>query len=457
MIELKKATLGPVSTYSNRLAVLIFLVMALYSAYSIFVEIETFVSQVTSQIETAISRYDNSGELYRLQGDLSTTLDAIRDSHQPNTQVRVFSDSQRVAEWGDSTGLWKISLGKSFISKSQKKIEIFYEIQIFPLLLYKLIISLAVSLSLFAMFTYQKRLVARHLEGVIAPIETLTKRLGALRNQLEGKSQLGGIHFEDSHITELNLLGKTLEHLFSSIQSYQDEIRSLSVEKAQREIARQVAHDIRSPITALNAVVSSMNEVDDDRKRLLKSVSQRINQIADDLLIKSKPEIALRSEATKSEISTFDAVSVVRQLIEEKRVIYCQGSKCSIEFISDLKKAECKGNGAIFSRIISNLINNSYEAKTLTSDLEIKICVEQTNSRTIVSVLDNGCGIPPHILNHIDGDNFGRQYMPSSKSGSGLGIYHAKANITAWDGEIAFSSSLNVGTSVRIELENSID
>ena len=68
-------------------------------------------------------------------------------------------------------------------------------------------------------------------------------------------------------------------------------VESMSVElenSATINIARQVAHDIRSPLSALNIVASTLHDVPESKRKLIGNAISRINQIANDLLAKGQ-------------------------------------------------------------------------------------------------------------------------------------------------------------------------
>ncbi|TAK73186.1 MAG: sensor histidine kinase, partial [Gammaproteobacteria bacterium] len=98
-----------------------------------------------------------------------------------------------------------------------------------------------------------------------------------------------------------------------------------------------------------------------------------------------------------------------------------------------------------FKRVISNLINNAYEA-TIAQGI-VTITLKSNEKKVIITIKDNGCGISPERLPKLF------QKGESTKNqGFGLGLYHAKQIIDSLDGSINIESIVGTGTIVTLEL-----
>src|SRR3954468_20173257 len=87
--------------------------------------------------------------------------------------------------------------------------------------------------------------------------------------------------------------------------------------ETQSQIAMQVAHDIRSPLTALNIALNSMSQIPDEQLRLLQQAIKRINEIADDLL---KPDNGPESRQPVEGLAADAFEDLVNEVLEEKRL-----------------------------------------------------------------------------------------------------------------------------------------
>ncbi len=225
-------------------------------------------------------------------------------------------------------------------------------------------------------------------------------------------------------------------------------------------LAKQVAHDIRSPLSALNMVSSALNEISEEKRLLIRSAIQRINDIANDLLAKGKK---VEEPKTKSKVRLPESKKVqttkslillpalVDSLVSEKRIQYRDQIGVSIE--SDFKNSFGSfvvADGKELSRMLSNLINNAVEALPLGRGA-IVVSVRQSTDTIQLCIQDNGVGIPPEVLKSLGevGVTYGKE---GTQSGSGLGLYHAKKTIEGSGGQLSVRSSLGSGTLIEIRL-----
>lgn len=163
----------------------------------------------------------------------------------------------------------------------------------------------------------------------------------------------------------------------------------LNIEKTNliKKIANQVAHDIQSPIMSLKIVADNMIE-DSKAKDLLQKSLERIQYISDDLLKKHREASANR----KNEKSVF---AMIETIITEKRASYTDihfDIKTSTNYID-------RNFSVGLERVLSNIIQNAIEAlDTSTKEKSIIVMAEYSSGKLIISIIDNGKGIPTDIL-----------------------------------------------------------
>jgi signal transduction histidine kinase len=206
------------------------------------------------------------------------------------------------------------------------------------------------------------------------------------------------------------------------------------------KLAKQAAHDIRSPLSALNILSRTcLNEMPEEARELMAAAIQRINEIANDLLNTPSTEGAKESSGC--------VIEQINQIIEEKRLVY---KDVQINFIShadgvttcDLPKADLQ-------RIVSNLLNNAIEAS---DDRKGPITIEVRIYPHFVEIVidDKGKGIPQQVLAEI-----GQEGFSFDKKGTGLGVFHAKSLVGSLGGKFEVASALRVGTRVTMKIPKS--
>lgn len=225
--------------------------------------------------------------------------------------------------------------------------------------------------------------------------------------------------------------------------------------KTLSQIAQQAAHDIRSPLSALNIVTRScQNQMSDEAKNLMLAAIQRINDIANDLL---KLQIPTEEQSPIESCTTTNTnqeciAQITEQIISEKRLKF-QDSKRNIDFetnfdsslkiLSPIPKCEIQ-------RILSNLIENAGESIEHSFG-KISISIKTDKDFIHVNICDNGKGIPQNILSKLGtrGFSYGKS---NTESGSGLGVFHAKSVLKSYGGKLEVSSTEGKGTTITLKL-----
>lgn len=285
---------------------------------------------------------------------------------------------------------------------------------------------------------------ARNL--VVLPIEALSRKV---LNRVENAPAVQAKN-------EIKVLETAIEAFEENL--HQLHLKTLEAEKSQllEQTARQVSHDIRSPLSALNLVVNSLDKVPEEKRLILRSATSRINDIANTLLNKAKPEIITVTESNDNStgrlVTTVELIpAIVDMLISEKRIQY--RDRMRVEIVADLSNSYgcfAEINQREFKRVLSNLINNSIEALNEESGT---ITVAVTGKEGFIDVLidDNGIGIPKDILLKLGSQplTFGKT---GSQCGSGLGLFHARRAIEQFGGTLKIESREAIGTQVKISL-----
>ncbi len=232
-------------------------------------------------------------------------------------------------------------------------------------------------------------------------------------------------------------------------QNYFIKIRNA---ETMSSLAKQVAHDIRSPLAALNMIMSQVQTIPEQQRLIIRNSVNRITDIANTLINKKFNQ--LNSNITFNEKKNLQPEllsTLVEAIVSEKRIQF--RDKINVEIEIDFSNAY--GVFAILDstelkRVISNLINNSIEAFT-NSTGKVSIIISRASDQAIITVSDNGKGIPKVILEKLgaSGVTYGKE---GTDSGSGLGIYHAKETIEGVGGTFQIESIEGVGTTITIKL-----
>ncbi len=212
-------------------------------------------------------------------------------------------------------------------------------------------------------------------------------------------------------------------------------------------MAQQVAHEIKNPLTPMKLTLQQMQRVIalKDQDRLLnldKQVKTLLTQIDNLSEIASSFSAFAQMPTPKAEL--FDIVV----LLKETSRLFQNDPKVTLHEDIREKSMWVIADRKLFSRIFSNLIINAIQATKDDQKAEVTVLLKKLqNHKVIVSIKDNGSGIPEEIQDKI--------FLPSfstKASGSGLGLAMAKHGVENAKGSIWFDSNSEWGTVFHIEL-----
>ena len=217
--------------------------------------------------------------------------------------------------------------------------------------------------------------------------------------------------------------------------------------EAWAEMARQVAHDIKNPLTPIQLSAEHLRRVHADRGRPLGPV---LEGCVDSILSQVR---LLRQIA--SEFSSFASSPTARrapvdpvELLEEVIRPYEAGAGGRWTFVR-LVEAPLPAllvDRALVGRALTNIIDNALHA--MPSGGTISVAIRRAGEQSVdVTVTDNGVGMDDEALAHLF-----EPYFSTKAVGTGLGLSIARRNVELNAGTIAVASAPGRGTTVTISL-----
>ncbi len=218
----------------------------------------------------------------------------------------------------------------------------------------------------------------------------------------------------------------------------------LEMNKQISSMARQVAHDIRGPLTALATLSKLSHEMSSEKRDMFDLAVTRIQGIAEDLLQRgSKKEAAVKSKAEV--VALLDVATIAEGLLKEFRFSHPQiqftlNNHLETRYVLDMEVIKAQ-------RILSNLLNNAIES-CQTEEAFVGVQLQRTATGVQIQIMDNGRGIPEEHLKVLgqEGVTFGKE------KGNGLGIYDAKTSLQSYGGDLTIQSRVGVGTQVNLQI-----
>ena len=290
---------------------------------------------------------------------------------------------------------------------------------------------------------------------VVQPARKLAACIPDLEKYLNDEASEPGVPVQLG-IAELDRVGIALREFVIKFHDTAKNKAKIELEAERNasmvQVASQVSHDIRSPLSALTMVIGTLDGVAEESRIILRSATHRINDIANLLRQKGKkPPLAPGKSATETAApESVMLVALLDSIVSEKRVQF--RPNLGIQIHTDFARGYglfAQIEASEFARSISNLINNSVEA--LSSPGEITVALYRGTRQAVITVRDNGKGIPPQVLEQL-GESPMSHGKEGTQSGSGLGVYHARQTFVNAKGSFRIDSQIGRGTTITMTL-----
>ncbi|MEC7478785.1 MAG: ATP-binding protein [Bacteroidota bacterium] len=233
----------------------------------------------------------------------------------------------------------------------------------------------------------------------------------------------------------------TSKEMFTLVNSYNNmvdqidqnikEISKSQRELAWREMAKQVAHEIKNPLTPMKLSVQNFKiKFDPEDPNVEKKLDEYSKTLVQQIDVLSSIATAFSSfaelPAQKNEkIDLISTTKLCLEIFNDRNVV----------FKTDLNKLEILFDRTNLIRIINNLVKNSIQATNDILEPKILVQIKKINKSAVIEIIDNGLGIPKELKEKIFEPNF-----TTKTKGMGLGLSIIKNLITNYKGTISFKS-----------------
>jgi signal transduction histidine kinase len=282
------------------------------------------------------------------------------------------------------------------------------------------------------------------------------KQLLLLKNQILApiiELSEGGALNSNAKIFEIELVFKNMQEL-QRVMSINAAMKAeLSLKEHIFSMAKQVAHDIRSPVTALLSASNLFKTKPEESIQLIKMAAERVDRIANDLLKNSKLNNSnfVHNSSVEKNIGMPQEISrLINEIVSGKRLEFAVQTNITLnEVIRENKRAMLSSSSLDLKRLLSNLINNSVEASCGNNTINIASHVSEHSTQIIIT--DEGAGIEPEIVEILNSDT---NVSPTTTkaNGHGLGLQSAKAELHKIGGQLTIKSKKGVGTIIDVRV-----
>ena len=277
-----------------------------------------------------------------------------------------------------------------------------------------------------------------------APLKLLTERLR--RTTLTGQNEVLDYRSSDD---EIGLLVREYNTMLEKLEASKRELAAQEKEAAWREMARQVAHEIKNPLTPMKLSLQYLQKAINERRPNAEELIGRISQT----LI---TQIDVLSDIATS-FSTFTNLPTMRPERLDVGVVLRQCTDLFRQQDGDdngalrlsLPPGECIvfADESLLVRTFNNLLLNAKQAVPPGRTPHQEVALECSASKVLITIADNGSGIAEDVRDKVFRPNF-----TTKATGSGIGLAVAKRGIESAGGSIWFETVEGEGTTFFIEL-----
>ncbi|MEM6297677.1 MAG: ATP-binding protein [Bacteroidota bacterium] len=242
---------------------------------------------------------------------------------------------------------------------------------------------------------------------------------------------------------EIGALIKEYNKMIFKLEESKQALARTEKESAWREMAKQVAHEIKNPLTPMKLTLQhlqrSMRQENGAAEAPIKTLLTQIDTLSD---IANSFSVFAKMPIPKEEV--FELSQVVEQTV----ALYENHDRALVKTEITPHKFWVRADPQLIGRILTNLILNGIQAvpEEEIARIEVRLILSGTKT-ALLTVHDNGCGIPE--------ENYHKIFIPSfttKSSGSGIGLAVAKKGIEHAGGNIWLESEMDRGTTFFVEL-----
>jgi signal transduction histidine kinase len=245
---------------------------------------------------------------------------------------------------------------------------------------------------------------------------------------------------------EIGVLVKEYNKMVQKLDESAETLAKSEREGAWRQMARQVAHEIKNPLTPMKLSIQYLQKAiatnSTDVKTLTTNVAKTlVEQI--DHLSKIASDFSQFANIGNPKSEVFD----LHEMLQSLASLYNTGGNLDFKWMPVEQRVLLFADRTQLNRLFTNLLQNAVEACTMRDQRIIRMNEQLNGEYITVSVTDNGEGIPEQTQSRIFTPNF-----TTKTSGTGLGLAMSKGIVEQAKGEIWFVTKEGAGTTFYVKI-----
>lgn len=233
------------------------------------------------------------------------------------------------------------------------------------------------------------------------------------------------------------------------IQKVENLAQKLSVQEREnlwREVAQQVAHEIKNPLTPIRLNIQYLERAIADKRDNIEQLTSKVCTV---ILEQIDTLNRIASEfSTLAKIDTQDPEVIhLHELITNLEQLFISTESVHVSYETTHYDVKVFMDKSYIIRSITNILKNAIQAIPEDREKVINITTTKLVNQVTITITDNGNGIPPEIEEKLF-----TPYFTSKSNGTGIGLNMTKKMIEVSGGSITYRTEQNVGTSFIITL-----
>ncbi|MCP4292148.1 MAG: HAMP domain-containing histidine kinase [bacterium] len=208
-------------------------------------------------------------------------------------------------------------------------------------------------------------------------------------------------------------------------------------------------HEFKTPLASLRLYTETLGREglkEKDQKRIQERMVEdivRLENLVDEILAMSANDTF-----SPGPWVTLDLVQVCQSVLDEMKS-YFNDNQASVSFHHQ-EKHFSKGHEVALALAFRNLLVNAIKHNK--DQVKIELSLETKGSWNVLTVSDNGCGIPKRLHDKVFDCFYSQNSEQKPSSGSGVGLYLVQRNVTNMNGKIKIDSDQDMGCTFTISL-----
>ena len=287
------------------------------------------------------------------------------------------------------------------------------------------------------------------IAGVIALFITnrITRSFSIIGDKMK-EVQLGKTNeeIEWNYKDEIGELVQQYNKMVHQLEQSAEALAKSEREGAWREMARQVAHEIKNPLTPMKLSIQYLQKAINNNHTNVKELTSNVaNTLIEqiDHLSKIAADFSRFANIGNKHVERFDLHHILASLVD----LYQANPKITLMWNKTPTPLIMEADKTHMNRLFTNLLTNAVDACADNEKCFIEIREEIRNNQVLISIKDNGEGIVEETRAKIFVPNF-----TTKTSGTGLGLAMCKSIVEQANGRIWFETEVGEGSSFYVEL-----